>query len=41
MLLVIFMTIVLVEVIMDLFNLIIVVTIRFLMTIGGLFVLVI
>ena len=41
MLLVIFMTIVLVEVIMDLFNLIIVVTIRILMTIGGLFVLVI
>ena len=41
MLLVIFMTIMLVEVIMDLFNLIIVVTIRFLMTIGGLFVLVI
>ena len=41
MLFVIFMTIVLVEVIMDLFNLIIVVTIRFLMTIGGLFVLVI
>ena len=41
MLLVIFMTIVLVEVIMDLFNLIIVETIRFLMTIGGLFVLVI